>query len=202
MNAIDQILGEIESLDLDFRENGISDEYRRKWNVVTNVGPWIIGKDTVACLREIIQKHQPQHIVEVGTSVGYSALIMADEALKYGGKVSSIELEDYKFKEASENLKRSGLENIQLIHGDASQVLHDWNEPIDLLFLDGNKRGYLTQFKNAEPHFSDDIVIIADNVTDMKKQVQDFLDYIQSNKDYKTKILDIDHGVLVAKKSR
>ncbi len=200
MDTVEKVLRDIELLDKDFRANGISDAYKKKWNVVTNVGPWTIGLETVDLLRTLIGKYRPKNIVEIGTSVGYSTIIMAKAASKFSAKVTSIELEEYKYKEARENLAKTSLENVELVHDDASEVLKTWNEPIDFFFLDGNKRGYLTQFQLAEPYFSDDVIIIADNVNDMRKQVQDFLDYMQSHANYMVEVLEIDHGVLLAKK--
>lgn len=199
MNKLNQIAGEIEELDKKFREEGISKEYKKKWNVDVNVGIWATGRKTAQMLHDLVLEHKPRLILELGTSIGYSTLFLADAAKTYGGRVVTIEWEKYKIDEAKEYLRRADLDShIQFICNEIERELVNWKEPVDFVFFDANKRGYLDQLKALEPFLTDSAVIVADNISDFSKQTKDFVEYVAESSVYKSEILDIDHGVLFA----
>lgn len=85
---------------------------------------------------------QPQHILEIGTYTGYSALCLA-EGLAQGGRLLTIEINDELEDTIQHNLSLSPLGNrIDVAFGDAKEVLKDCNEMYDLVFIDADKREY------------------------------------------------------------
>lgn len=201
LSKVDNVLHQIEELDQEIQENGLPDEYKQKWGVQNNVGLWIISSETVDFLQNFIKQYKPKKILEIGTSVAYSTLQIAKIANEYNGQVISIEKSDFKFKEAEGNIEKSGLQNIELINGDAIEVIK--NLPIkdfELIFIDGNKKGYLPQIKIIEKSIQENKFIIADNVIDMSEKLKDFLDYMKSTNFWKTEILEIGDGLLLAQK--
>jgi predicted O-methyltransferase YrrM len=195
-----EILKRLAKLDEQFQEFGISDEYKKRWGVETNVGLWSIAPEVGRYLHELILKKKPQVIVEIGTSLGYSTIWIGAAAEQYYGMVYSLEKADYKYREADDNIKEARLEDtVSLIQGDAEHILKDWHGEIDLLFLDGNKKGYLPQLKLAEPFMKPGSMVIADNVIDMADRLTDFLEYMKTHPDYEVRILDsMRDGLLVA----
>jgi predicted O-methyltransferase YrrM len=201
MNSVDAVLAKIEQQNRQILENGLSQEFKEKWSVKNNVGLWIIEKDTAQYLRNLIIEHKPVNILEIGTSVGYSAIKMAEVAADYGGKITTIEKENFKFQEAKENVKDSGLQNITLVNGDALQVMNELElDRFDLIFIDGNKSGYLPQFQKIENQAKSGCIVVADNVIDMHDRLQDFISYTAKAQSWSSEILNIGDGLLVAKK--
>jgi predicted O-methyltransferase YrrM len=199
MSDIKEIVKEIEELDEIFRKEGIPQEYKDKWNVDINVGIWATGRKTAELLHQLVLENKPQLILELGTSVGYSTLFLADAARVYGGKITTIDREEYKVEEAKEYLRRAGLDaNVDFLHGEIDDYLESWDKNVDFLFFDANKRGYLEQLQVLEPFLIDGAVIVADNIADFPEQTKDFVEYVTQNPAYDSEVLDIDHGVLVA----
>lgn len=195
-----EITNRLERLDAEFRSEGISDAYKKKWGVEHNVGFWIIGRQTAEWLSELIKKEQPARILELGASVGYSALWMAKAAESYGGEIITIEKEPYKAKEASGYFEEVQAENIELIENEIESALPKIQGPIDFLFLDANKSQYHVYVKLAEPLLRSGSIIVADNMLDYPDKVAKFDAYLRASGKYEDiRILDMDHGVLVAK---
>src|SRR5262249_34611365 len=83
-----------------------------------------ITRDTGELLSVLVRATAAQHVLEIGTSNGYSTLWLASAARAAGGSVTTVELADYKVELARENFRRSGLaEHITMIQGDAGKVL-------------------------------------------------------------------------------
>lgn len=127
----------------------------------------IIKKPTRSLLRFLIHLHQPKKILEVGTAVGFSAILMSD-AMPEGCKITTIEKYSKRIEEAKKNIKETGKEQvITLLEGDALDILAELSaagEKYDLIFMDAAKGQY--------PHFLPDImkmlprggILISDNV--------------------------------------
>jgi predicted O-methyltransferase YrrM len=149
---------------------------------VPSIGP-IKGR----IITEIIKKYNPKNILEVGTLYGYSAILMATTAadtLQAGeGKVVTIEIDRSVADIARKNVADAGLsEKINLIVGDALQVIPKLDLKFDLLFLDAAKDEYLKYLKLAEDKaLNKGAVIVADNVEVYKNEMLDYLEYVRSS---------------------
>lgn len=124
----------------------------------------IIRKETASLLKTLVAMKQPGKILEVGTAVGYSALLMA-EHMPEDCHITTIEKYEKRIPIARENFARAGMsERITLIEGDAAQVLKELEGPYDFIFMDAAKGQYI--------HFLDDVlrllpvggVLVSDNV--------------------------------------
>lgn len=124
----------------------------------------IIRKEMQSFLKLLLAMQKPKRILEVGTAVGFSAILMAEydpEACE----ITTIENYEKRIPIAKENFKRAGKEDqITLIEGDATEVLKQLSEPYDMIFMDAAKGQYI--------HFMPDIlrllktggVLVSDNV--------------------------------------
>ena len=112
----------------------------------------------------------------------------------------TIEFSEYRFKLAQETFKLT--ENQDYVVQYNSKILpiiKAWKEKnIDLLFIDADKPAYLEHFKIIEPFLTENATVIADNVLD--KKVEDFVEYLDTHPDFSTTVMDVDNGLLVAKK--
>jgi predicted O-methyltransferase YrrM len=149
---------------------------------VPSIGP-IKGR----IITEIIKKYNPKNILEVGTLYGYSAILMATAAaadtLQADGKVITIEIGRSVADIARKNVADAGLsEKINVIVGDALEVIPKLDLKFDLLFLDAAKDEYLKYLKLAEDNvLKKGAVIVADNVEVSKNEMIDYLEYVRSS---------------------
>lgn len=103
----------------------------------------VIKRETGALLKTMIALKQPRAILEVGTAVGYSALLMAGAAPE-SCKITTIEKYEPRILEAKKNFAKAEIEDrIVLLEGDAEEILQSLTGPFDFVFLDAAKGQYL-----------------------------------------------------------
>jgi len=112
----------------------------------------------------LVEWLSPKQILEVGTFTGYSAICFA-ERLREGGRVTTIEVNDQQEGIIREHFALCGFaERLQLIIGDANEVIPTLEGPYDLVYLDAKKDDYKSQFKLASERLSPGGYILFDNV--------------------------------------
>lgn len=103
----------------------------------------IIRTETSALLKTLVASKQPQSILEVGTAVGYSALLMS-RVMPAGCRITTIEKFEKRIPIARENFRRAGMEErITLLEGDAEEILAGLKGPYDFIFMDAAKGQYI-----------------------------------------------------------
>lgn len=125
----------------------------------------IIRKETAALLRALIYGIRPMRILEIGTAVGYSALLMC-QAMPAGGSIVTIEKYEKRIAKARENFARSGMEDrITLLEGDADELLDTLEgQSFDLIFMDAAKGQYLGWLSRLIPMMPCGAFLVSDNV--------------------------------------
>ncbi len=102
----------------------------------------VIRKETQSLLKFLMRFQRPARILEVGTAVGFSALLMLEYA-PLGCHVTTIEKDEKRIPEAKENFRRAGKEGaVTLLEGDAADLLKELEGPFDLVFMDAAKGQY------------------------------------------------------------
>ena len=115
-------------------------------------------------LAMIVGLIQAKKILEIGTFTGYSAICMA-EGLTNGGKIISIDINDEVLPIARKAVEQAGMqEKIELITGNAADVLPTLQGPFDLIFIDADKRNYAKYYELSLPLLRKGGLILADNV--------------------------------------
>ncbi len=172
----------------------------------------IIRKDNIEYLENIIKEEKLYNILELGSAIGYSAIRMAlvDENVK----VTTIERDFEMVNQARKNIEAFNLENqITLIHEDIFNVTTF--DKFDLIFIDAAKAQYIKFFNKFKDNLKDNGVIISDNLEllDLQKLTQskrskrlvekmnEYKEFLNSLKDYKTEYLDIGDGFAITKKN-
>jgi len=149
-----------------------------------------IGQEKAKIIKKIIQEKRPKTALEVGTLVGYSAILIAS-AMPEGGKLITLEFDKKSAEIAKNNVSKAGFENkIWIIIGDAKKTLPNLKEEFDLVFIDANKTEYLAYLKLAEPKMRRKAVVIADNVKLFGNEMQDYLDYVRKSGKYESKTIE------------
>ncbi|MEZ3437077.1 MAG: O-methyltransferase [Lachnospiraceae bacterium] len=124
----------------------------------------IIRKETGSFLKVLLMIKKPLRILEVGTAVGFSALLMS-EYMPEGAGITTIENYEKRIPIARENFRRAGREEqITLIEGDALEVMKSLEGPYDLIFMDAAKGQYIHYLPEAVRLLGEDGVLVSDNV--------------------------------------
>ena len=124
----------------------------------------IIRREMQSFLRTLLMLKKPVHILEVGTAVGFSALLMSEYAPEEC-RITTIENYDKRIPIARANFKRAGKEEqIDLIEGDALEVMHGLEGPYDLIFVDAAKGQYIHYLPEVMRLLGTDGVLVSDNV--------------------------------------
>jgi predicted O-methyltransferase YrrM len=182
-NAVLKVLAQIE-------------ETARK-EFLPSIGP-IKGK----IIEDVIKEHKPKRALEIGTLHGYSAILMAN--IISNGKDGNVNFDDSEYDSrktilvsvekdqklaniAKKNIQNSKLsEKIQVINGDALEVIPKLKSKFDLIFLDATKSEYLKYLRLVEKHslLNKRAVVIADNVLIYENEMKDYLDYVRNSGKY------------------
>lgn len=124
----------------------------------------IIRKEMQSFLKVLLMIKRPMRILEVGAAVGFSAILMS-EYMPEGGHITTIENYDKRIPIARANFKRAGKEEqIDLIEGDALEVMHGLEGPYDLIFVDAAKGQYIHYLPEVMRLLGTDGVLVSDNV--------------------------------------
>lgn len=174
----------------------------------------IIMDDTLEVVGDLLNKIKPKFILEIGTAVGYSAMCFS-KYISEGGYIDTIEREHERVEEAKKNIELVGiLDKINIIEGDAVEILPTINKKYDVVFIDAAKGKYPIFLKEALRLINKNGYIIADNVlykgyvmSDYNKHKQrtavrnlrEFIAEITKNPILETKILEIGDGLAIIK---
>lgn len=180
----------------------------------------IIKKPTQSLLRFLIKSHQPQKILEVGTAVGFSSILMS-QYLKENGHITTIEKMEERVKQAKENRKLAQKESqITILEGDAAEILANLRkngESYDMIFMDAAKGQYLNFLPDIFALLRTGGLLISDNVLQdgdivesryavtrrnrtIHFRMREYLYTLTHSEDFDTVVLPIGDGVTVSTK--
>jgi predicted O-methyltransferase YrrM len=148
-------------------------------------------------LRMLTEATGAKHVVEIGTSNGYSGIWFCLALRTTGGKLTTHDIDEGRASLARENFKRAGVDYmVTLVMGDAHETVTRIKEPIDVLFIDADKEGYPDYLKKLLPLVRPGGLILSHNINSTG---QDFIDAITKNPSLETLQLQ---GVTVTLKKR
>jgi len=117
-------------------------------------------------LRMLTEAVGAKHVVEIGTSNGYSGIWLSLALQKTGGKLTTHEINAERAALARENFKKAGVDgSVTLVEGDAHENVTKLKEPIDVVFIDADKEGYTDYLNKLLPLVRPGGVILAHNIT-------------------------------------
>lgn len=175
----------------------------------------IIEAEVRNFLSTIVFLKKPSKILEIGTAIGYSSIVMK-KAYELA-KITTIEINYESAKLAKENFSKHGYEDIKIINEDASSALEKLEEKFDLIFIDAAKGQYINYFKLAKGLLNKDGIIVCDNVlfrgmvahkelaekrhrkVTIVKRLREFLEEITDDSKYETSIIPIDDGMSISR---
>lgn len=171
----------------------------------------IIRESERQLLFKTVYENKPKRILEIGTAIGFSALLMAtanDDAI-----IDTVEKDTKRFERAKKAIEDANMtERINCISGDANKVISELSGNYDFVYLDGPKGQYLNHLKKIEKILSEKAVIVADNVLfkGLVKSVEypphryrtivvrlrEYLEYV--NREYSTVIYEEGDGMAIS----
>ena len=152
-----------------------------------SIGP-VKGK----IIADIIKDYKPKRILEIGALYGYSAILMGCMLSEENvGKISTIEIDKKSANIARKNIEDAALASkVEVIEGDALEIILKLNEKFDMAFLDGTKEEYLKYLKLFEKNLKKGAVVIADNVGVFETSMRDYLEYVRDSGLYNSRTLE------------
>lgn len=161
------------------------EDFARKNNVP------IITPEIKEYIKFIIKSHNFKNILEIGTAIGYSGIVMAREI---SGKLYTIEIDETRYNIAKGNISKSGLNNIVSILGDATDEIPLITEKFDFIFIDASKGQYQKFFDESLKLLNNGGIIFIDNIMfrgylykeypkrfkTIVKRLDKFIDYLYS----------------------
>ena len=184
-------------------------DYAKEYNVP------IMQDDGINFLTDYIKKNNINSVLEIGTAIGYSAIMMINANPNL--KITTIERDINRYNEAVKNIKRLNLEDrVTLIFGDALEVEIDGK--FDLLFFDAAKAQNINFFQRFEKNLNDKGHVITDNmnfhglvykdVSEIKsrdlrqlvRKINNYKEFLLNKTDYQVEFLDLGDGLAVCHK--
>ena len=177
----------------------------------------IIRKEMQSFLKLLLAMNCPMRILEVGTAVGFSAILMAEYA-PAGCQITTIENYEKRIPIARQNFIRAGKEEqITLLEGDAAEVLKTLEEPFDMIFMDAAKGQYIHFMPEVLRLLKVNGVLVSDNVLQdgdiieshyvvtrrnrtIYKRMREYLYELTHREDLVTAVLPIGDGITLSTK--
>ena len=174
----------------------------------------IMEKEGIEFLTKYIKDNNIKSILEIGAAIGYSAIKMA--SVSDDIKVTTIERDSFRYNEAVKNIEYNNLnDRINIILGDALEVNIEGS--YDLIFIDAAKAQSIKFFEKYSPLLKDNGTIITDNINfhgltfsdnpaptrnlrQLTRKIKTYLEFLENNKEYDSKYINIGDGVIVSKK--
>ena len=151
----------------------------------------IIGARKGEILASEVRRSKPKHVLEVGTLIGYSAILMSKE-LSSDAELVTIEIHRSEATAAGQNIVEAQIPaKVTVITGNALEVIPTLGGKFDFAFIDAEKREYLKYLKLAEPKFCRGTVVVADNAGIFAEEMADYLDYVRASGRYRSRYVQV-----------
>ena len=138
-----------------------------------------VGRAKGRVIRRLIDRHRPTRALEIGSLLGYSAILIAG-ALPPAGRLTCLEANEYLAKFVKYNVESAGLgRKVRVVVGDALRALPLLPGRFDFVLIDARKEDYLDYLRQLEPKLTTGAVVIADNTGVFRKDVAPYLAYVR-----------------------
>lgn len=174
----------------------------------------IVHPEVGTLLRVLCKIHRPKRILEVGTAIGYSALLM-DQACNHEAQIDTLELNPEMVIHARRNFEAFGaIDRIKVHEGDGAELLERLTGTYDMIFIDAAKGQYLEYLERCIPLMKEGTLLVSDNVlfkgmvatnellvkrkVTLVKRLRKYLDLIMHHPQMDSTIIPIADGVALS----
>ena len=183
-----------------------------KYAVDNNVP--IIEKKSIMYIMKYIKNHNVLSILEIGSAIGYSAILMASSAKDV--TVTTIERDEVRYMECLKNVKKCGMEKkINVVFQDALELNLSEELRYDLIFIDAAKGQYTKFFEKYKHFLNPGGVIITDNIKfhgyvgesskldkgnlkSLVEKIENYVEFLKNNTEFDTEFKDIGYGLAIS----
>ena len=174
----------------------------------------IIEKKSIAFIMKYIKDHNVKSVLEIGSAIGYSAILMA--SAKEDTIVTTIERDEERYMECLKNVKKCGLDKkINVVFQDALEVNLNEDVKYDLIFIDAAKGQYTRFFEKYKYFLKPNGTIITDNLKfhgyvgksskiesknlkGLVEKIEGYIEFLKENPEFNTEFYDIGDGLSVS----
>ena len=193
-----------------------------KYNIIDQIRKYakendvpIMSDSGIRYLTSFIKENNIKSILEIGTAIGYSAIMMC--SVSNDVTVTTIERDEKRYLEAIKNIKRMNMEDrIDPMYKDAFDV--NLNEKFDLIFIDAAKAQNTKFFEKFEYNLNGNGVIITDNMNfhglvfkdeneiesrnlrQLVRKIKSYKIFLEKNNKYRTIFIDVGDGIAISRK--
>ena len=159
-------------------------------NFVLESGQFLmnVGPEKGEILRDHLVKSKPNNVIELGTFIGYSAVLISS-TIGEKSKLTSIDSDSHSIEIAKELINFAGLDDkVNLMHGSAEEIIPELNFNADFVFIDHAKKKYLSDLKllETEEIILKNCTVFADNVGIFKDEMAEYLDHVRNSGKYQS----------------
>ncbi len=125
----------------------------------------IVTKEVAKYLEFMVEMNKTTNILEVGTAIGYSGILMLNASSEYSSRLTTIEIDEIRYNEAKVNFEKAGVTGrVNQILGDATVEIGKLDEEYDFIFIDASKGQYKKFFEDSYKLLTDGGMIFIDNI--------------------------------------
>ena len=174
----------------------------------------IMQKEGIAFLMKLIKNNNLKNVLEIGSAIGYSAILMASASADV--KVTTIERDETMYMECLKNVKKCNLEEkVNVVFQDALDLNLAEGTQYDLIFIDAAKGQYQKFFEKYQHFLTPNGMIVTDNLKfhgyvgksqtiesknlrQLVEKIENYIAYLKTNEEFSTKFYDVGDGVSVS----
>jgi predicted O-methyltransferase YrrM len=156
----------------------------------------VIGRAKGRILRRLIERRQPARAVEIGSLLGYSAILIAG-TLPPRGRLTCVEKNPYLAMLVKSNVETAGLaRKVRVVDEDALRAIPLLPGRFDFALIDAAKEDYLDYLRQLEPKLVPGAVVVADNTGVFRRELRPYLEYVRGGGRYASREYDVGHDCM------
>ncbi|NMA50934.1 MAG: O-methyltransferase [Mollicutes bacterium] len=178
----------------------------------------IIEKKTIAYIMKFINDNNIKNILEIGSAIGYSSILMA--SVNPNISITTIEKDEQRYMECIKNIKKAGYDKrINVVYQDALEMNLSNDIKYDLIFIDAAKGQYINFFEKFKYFLNDKGFIISDNLnfhgyvgrsTELEKgnlrslveKIESYKDFLEHNEEFDTRFIDVGDTISISERKK
>jgi len=163
---------------------GLMDRATATWHIP------VIGRAKARLVRRLIERHRPRRAIEIGSLLGYSAIVIGG-SLPPGGRLVCVEANPFLAGLVEANVEEAGLaRRVRVVTGDALRAIPLLRGRFDFALIDAAKEDYLDYLRQLEPRLLRGALVVADNTGVARRAVANYLEYVRGAPGYRSREYD------------